>query len=73
MSGRHPAPRTIASKVKAFLKIDAVRLLVVDQPALSSQQSVDAVDAISHTNLGNFIDPRSLSSVIARVRFVVII
>ncbi len=56
---RLPAPRSISPEIHAFHAIEPLRALVVDQPALASQQHVDPRRAPARAHRGDLLDPHA--------------
>ena len=56
MCCRHATPWTTVTKVQPLFTVDPVNTLVVDVPALPSQQYMDPLIAVAEANGSNFTD-----------------
>lgn len=56
----------LATQIQAFLAVNPVCLLVIDQPTLAPQQHVDAFGTIANPGSGDFLDPLPFGSVVPR-------
>lgn len=56
----HSATRPLASQVQAFLEVNPVGFLVIDQPAFSPQWYVDVLGAVTKARGRNLMNPSSL-------------
>ncbi|AOZ51593.1 hypothetical protein BKX93_17380 [Chromobacterium vaccinii] len=68
MRGRHSPLGPFAPEVQTLLAVDPVGLLVIDLPALTPQQDVDAARAITNAGGGDLADSLPLRTIISRVR-----
>ena len=68
MHSGHASSGAFAPQVQTFLAVDPVGLLVIDQPALTPQQDMDAARAVANAYSGNIADPLPFRTIVTRVR-----
>ena len=65
--GRHSPLGPFAPQVQTFLAVDPVGLLVIDLPALTPQQDVDAARTVTNARGGDLADSLSFGAIVTRL------
>jgi len=58
MSGGFATMRPFATQIQAFLLVETVDALVIDGPAVSTNQHIDTPEAVTHPGTGNLVHSR---------------